>query len=80
MQAASKRNEHIFSFYWILGLTYEKKAVEFAHRNFGGHFSNQLLDRERNMKAIAIIMSLAAFTAVGNSLPPTPEAPAAVQG
>lgn len=31
------------------------------------------------MKAIALILGLAAFTATANTLPPCPEAPAAVQ-
>ncbi len=35
---------------------------------------------EKDMRALAIILSLAAYTAAGNSLPPTPEAPAVVQG
>lgn len=29
------------------------------------------------MKTIALLMALTAFTAAGNTLPPTPEAPAA---
>ena len=34
---------------------------------------------KRDMKTLAIILSLCAFTAAGNSLPPTPEAPASLQ-
>lgn len=30
------------------------------------------------MKTIAIVLGLTAFTAAGNTLPPTPEAPVAV--
>ena len=47
--------------------------VEYARRVS----ATQKLTQERDMKTLAIIMSLAAFTAMGNSLPPTPETPMA---
>ena len=64
-----------FAFYAILGLTCQKNAIESARRAR----AVQHQPTKRDMKTLAIILSLSAFTAMGNSLPPTPETPASVQ-
>ncbi len=60
------------------GLTNQKSRVEYARSPAG--LPKPKKERKRTMiKTITIILGLAAGVATANTLPPTPEAPAAVK-
>ena len=54
----------------ILGLTSRVKGVECRSRVAPAGNKKK---KQKKMKTIAIVLGLAAMTAVGNTLPPTPE-------